>query len=505
MIPFVNLANPLPTTPGTGLTAGQEAALTTATRRQPVASIAALKALTPSAGDAVNTLGYYAAGDGGGGVFYYDGTSVAVDNGGTIIAPNAGSGRWLRVYSGPLSVKCFGATGDGVTDDTAAFVAATSAINNISVPAGTFLINSLDINRNISIAGSGRKSTKIIVASYGTYTTTPYGILCRGSTNMSGLVSLSGAEIEVTSLQSGQVGVMITRKVHMSDIYVRGAPRDGIYFRSVNASNEAPFFCHLDKVWSKSNGRDGCRVTENCNANIFVHCQFDSNGAHGWHQVAESNGQPAGLYNNILIAGQASYNQNHGVYVENGSHLQLYGTYTEYNSQADGGNPKTGAYNNLQLGVNVTRSNIVLGEQGTDTGLSDCVGLNTVTGNNVSVGGSVLTASSGLSLGYQNVSSGRSITFEGAPDCQHTVLFREALADRNRLRYDGASNSLLIEGWSGSGWVEVQRITTSGALGFFGSAGVPKPTVTGSRGGNAALSSLITALSSLGLVTDSSS
>ena len=69
MIPFVNLNNPLPTTPGTGLTAGQEAQLATAARRQPVATIAALKALTPSAGDAVNVLGYYAAGDGGGEVF----------------------------------------------------------------------------------------------------------------------------------------------------------------------------------------------------------------------------------------------------------------------------------------------------------------------------------------------------------------------------------------------------------------------------------------------------
>ena len=87
MIPFVNLNNPLPTTPGTGLTAGQEAQLAAATRRQPVASIAALKALTPSAGDAVSVLGYAAPGDGGGGQFYYDAGASTADNGGTIIAP----------------------------------------------------------------------------------------------------------------------------------------------------------------------------------------------------------------------------------------------------------------------------------------------------------------------------------------------------------------------------------------------------------------------------------
>lgn len=48
------------------------------------------------------------------------------------------------------------------------------------------------------------------------------------------------------------------------------------------------------------------------------------------------------------------------------------------------------------------------------------------------------------------------------------------------------------------------RIQTNGTgIGFFASSPVAKPTVTGSRGGNAALQSLLTALSNLGLVTDS--
>jgi hypothetical protein len=40
-------------------------------------------------------------------------------------------------------------------------------------------------------------------------------------------------------------------------------------------------------------------------------------------------------------------------------------------------------------------------------------------------------------------------------------------------------------------------------LGLFGTTAVSKPTVTGSRGGNAALASLLTALAQLGLITDS--
>jgi hypothetical protein len=52
------------------------------------------------------------------------------------------------------------------------------------------------------------------------------------------------------------------------------------------------------------------------------------------------------------------------------------------------------------------------------------------------------------------------------------------------------------------------RIESNGSaplLGFYGAGAVARPTVTGSRGGNAALASLLTALAGQGLITDSSS
>lgn len=51
----------------------------------------------------------------------------------------------------------------------------------------------------------------------------------------------------------------------------------------------------------------------------------------------------------------------------------------------------------------------------------------------------------------------------------------------------------------------VLDIGTANKIGFFGTAGAAKPTVTGSRGGNAALESLCTALANLGLITNSTS
>lgn len=51
---------------------------------------------------------------------------------------------------------------------------------------------------------------------------------------------------------------------------------------------------------------------------------------------------------------------------------------------------------------------------------------------------------------------------------------------------------------------ELNLSDTGQKLGFFGAAAVVKPTVTGSKGANAALASLLTALANFGLLTDSS-
>lgn len=69
----------------------------------------------------VSTTGYAVADDGGGGFWIWVVGSTAPDNGGVILEPTAGgTGRWIRMFSGNLNVKWFGATGDGNTPDSAA-------------------------------------------------------------------------------------------------------------------------------------------------------------------------------------------------------------------------------------------------------------------------------------------------------------------------------------------------------------------------------------------------
>jgi hypothetical protein len=97
---------------------------------------------------------------------------VAADpNQGIYVAQELGTGAWVRQFDGPVNVKWFGATADGTTDDSAAFVTAIAALKaynlnkgtvyggspKLFVPAGNYYLGStpLDINHTLMIEGEG--------------------------------------------------------------------------------------------------------------------------------------------------------------------------------------------------------------------------------------------------------------------------------------------------------------------------------------------------------------
>jgi hypothetical protein len=84
-----------------------------------VETIADMKALVSGSLVQVNVLGYNSANDGGGGLFIYNpAISIAEDGGVTFIGIDApASGRWVRMNKDEISIRYFGAVGDGVTDD----------------------------------------------------------------------------------------------------------------------------------------------------------------------------------------------------------------------------------------------------------------------------------------------------------------------------------------------------------------------------------------------------
>lgn len=179
-------------------------------------NVAALKALTVSGiadGQLYITRGYYSDNDGGQGTYIYDSASAASDNGGTVIAPTSGSGRFLLQYGVEINVKQFGAKGDGITDDT-------SALNSAASQAA-----SIQKKLVIPQTSSGYKSTATLdfrdvefIESYypsilSSVTTTP-AVRIGGNSTMiaNGSISISVTRpSESNDWTSGSVGVQLEK------------------------------------------------------------------------------------------------------------------------------------------------------------------------------------------------------------------------------------------------------------------------------------------------------
>ncbi|KAF7964056.1 hypothetical protein AWV80_02740 [Cupriavidus sp. UYMU48A] len=147
-----------------------------------VDSVAALRALSKAAYARAFVTGYRAAGDGGGGSYWYDPSdTTSVDNGGTIIVATDG-GRWKLLSLHYVTLKTFGAYGDADTgsphDDTAACQAALTwaAASGVTLraTAGSYAISSaITVNtttggnisqggRRLSIVGDGKSNTSFV-------------------------------------------------------------------------------------------------------------------------------------------------------------------------------------------------------------------------------------------------------------------------------------------------------------------------------------------------------
>lgn len=135
-----------------------------------VQSIAELRTLPKTGSKTAFVIGYYKPGDGGGGCYFYDSTdTTSADNGGTVIVASDG-GRWKLSYTDVLTVKQFGAKGDGATDDTVAIQNTinvfTSGNCRIRFPKGVYKVTSIITiaNGRTHLEGDGVFATQILFA-----------------------------------------------------------------------------------------------------------------------------------------------------------------------------------------------------------------------------------------------------------------------------------------------------------------------------------------------------
>ena len=193
-----------------------------------------------------------------------------------------------------ISVKQFGAVGDGVTDDTAALQAAIdSNTYDLILPSGTYLINSQINYTGVGLKGAGKDRTVISCAFAGvqfkktssTDRTTIQGITFTGNGTNTGFGSDgSGAgwfrsNIENCRFNNFSTGIDIEDSVLFElsrcdfDCTVYGAHFNGTYNNNVTLSN-----CFFRNATDVTNGT-GCFINMPSefegNNFTFIQCAFD--------------------------------------------------------------------------------------------------------------------------------------------------------------------------------------------------------------------------------------
>jgi len=125
-------------------------------RKLTVATYAALTAI-PATFRFDDMLVYVASraidGDGGEGYWRFDAGSSATTNGGTILAPDAGSGRWFRLWEGPARSDWF-YTPHPSTVQTTALQAFLNSYTQLAIDPGTVVSGPVTIPAGVTVTGT---------------------------------------------------------------------------------------------------------------------------------------------------------------------------------------------------------------------------------------------------------------------------------------------------------------------------------------------------------------
>jgi len=156
---------------------------------------------------------------------------------GTGVVATTVQARLRQTYS----VKDYGATGDGVTDDTAAIQAAIDAVNTaggglLYFPEGTYISSAIELQSYVRLVGDGFKKT---ILQLKTGTTTDFVTLTDNNTDFFGIedIYLKGnydRDAGDSSTDPDQpTGINITRSANSTTYQGTGYGGPRIYFRNV--------------------------------------------------------------------------------------------------------------------------------------------------------------------------------------------------------------------------------------------------------------------------------
>lgn len=228
-----------------------------------VALLTAMPLTAVANGQIIALGGYYANGDGGGGVVEYNsGSSATVDNG--IVFATSGAGRFIRLYSGAVNARWFGAKADASTDDTNALQSAINSVyalggGEIYFPPGNYRVTgALTCHQGMIFAGAGQANPAAQTTPIATiFTHAP------GSSTTSDFLTLS-TDPATPSVAYNMIEIRDLRIVGGAGA---GHSRDGIYLNGAQA--------RLTNVQVTAFERYGLRLNSMINS-VFDRCQLSA-------------------------------------------------------------------------------------------------------------------------------------------------------------------------------------------------------------------------------------
>ncbi|MCD8498052.1 MAG: hypothetical protein LRZ85_08245 [Alphaproteobacteria bacterium] len=210
-----------------------------------------------------------------------DGNPVAVSLAGSMAMPDyavSGTGALERSVSDKIkelvSVKDFGAAGDGITDDTIALQNALAAHDLISIPSGSYLIsNTLEIGNFKALLGSGQSSV----------------IKCQSQSFDAIHVVGKGGVIHNLRIENGDTAVKLYGKTSectqnlVSDVQIIGA-ESGLVLDGYTSGDNPCYWNTFRNILIEQPGVQGVHLTKSGagdtpNANRFYGIRVYSKGA----------------------------------------------------------------------------------------------------------------------------------------------------------------------------------------------------------------------------------